>query len=198
MASWARTTSRRVPRRALSGSAPTDPHAVLGVSRRATASEIRDAYFLAARATHPDLNPGDSNAKLRFQEVQRAYQHLKTLPPAQGGTLHNMRAEPFAPRSRAAAPDERHFDYATWRAWHYGDNATQTDSVRQAAETRTRHQSFFAKRNEAAAAGSSANGRTTHRQLRKDRDNIASRLYERQRARRASHQTTPDGSCAIS
>ena len=176
-------------------SRPSDPHAVLGISRGASKAEIREAYLAVSKRHHPDLNPGDSNATLRFQEVQRAWELLKNgaVPSSSG---ERRRSDPFAPRARAAAPpDERHFDYATWRAWHYGDNATATDSVRQASGTRTRHQSFFAKR-EASASGS--NGRTTHRQLRKDRDGIASRLYERQRARREAHRTPQGDACVVS
>ena len=50
-----------------------DPYKVLGVSAGASPGEIKRAYHQAARATHPDLNPGDPKAEERFKEVQAAY-----------------------------------------------------------------------------------------------------------------------------
>ncbi len=54
----------------------TDPYAVLGVARTATAEEIRTAYRKLARKYHPDVNPGDKAAEARFKEVAAAYDVL--------------------------------------------------------------------------------------------------------------------------
>src|ERR1700683_2218938 len=48
----------------------------LGVSRNATADEIRKAYRRLARKYHPDLNPGDKSSEERFKNVQEAYDVL--------------------------------------------------------------------------------------------------------------------------
>jgi curved DNA-binding protein CbpA len=53
-----------------------DLYATLGVGHEASPDEIRDAYRRAARATHPDLNPGDATAAERFKRVQIAYEVL--------------------------------------------------------------------------------------------------------------------------
>lgn len=41
-----------------------------------SAEQIKRAYFESAKKTHPDLHPGDLNAKAKFQEVSHAYQIL--------------------------------------------------------------------------------------------------------------------------
>jgi len=48
----------------------------LGVNRKATAEEIREAYFDLARTTHPDAN-SDPSAVEAFLEIQEAYETLR-------------------------------------------------------------------------------------------------------------------------
>jgi molecular chaperone DnaJ len=53
-----------------------DLYKVLGVSRKASAEEIKKAYRKLARKYHPDRNPDDAEAEERFKEVQGAYDTL--------------------------------------------------------------------------------------------------------------------------
>ncbi|MCO5170333.1 MAG: J domain-containing protein [Planctomycetes bacterium] len=53
--------------------ASKDLYAVLGVSRTASADEVRAEYRKLARKLHPDVNPGDKQAEARFKEVSAAY-----------------------------------------------------------------------------------------------------------------------------
>jgi curved DNA-binding protein len=48
----------------------------LGVSRSATAAEIKKAYRKLAGELHPDKNPGNKKAEARFKVVNRAHQVL--------------------------------------------------------------------------------------------------------------------------
>ena len=49
---------------------------ILGISRNATAKEIKSAFRKLARKLHPDLHPGDIKAESEFKEISEAYEIL--------------------------------------------------------------------------------------------------------------------------
>jgi molecular chaperone DnaJ len=55
---------------------PASLYDTLGVSKSASADEIKKAYRKLARKHHPDANAGDPSAEERFKEVQHAYDVL--------------------------------------------------------------------------------------------------------------------------
>jgi len=53
-----------------------DLYKVLGVSKNASAEELKQAHRKLVRKYHPDRNPGDEAAEERFKEIQAAYDVL--------------------------------------------------------------------------------------------------------------------------
>jgi len=53
-----------------------DPYTVLGVSRSASAGELKKAYFALAKQYHPDVNKAPT-AAARFREISEAYDLLR-------------------------------------------------------------------------------------------------------------------------
>jgi DnaJ-class molecular chaperone len=53
-----------------------DPYAALGVSRSATADDIRRAYRKLAKELHPDVRPGDKQAEDRFKRATAGFNLL--------------------------------------------------------------------------------------------------------------------------
>jgi curved DNA-binding protein CbpA len=91
-----------------------DHYGVLGVSRDATAPEIRRAYRQLARRHHPDANPQPGEAG-RFAEVARAYEIL--IDPARRGAYDDTltHREPTREPGRARVPGARRKGYTRGR-----------------------------------------------------------------------------------
>ncbi len=53
-----------------------DYYKILGIDKKATASDIKLAYRKLARKYHPDLNPNDADAKNNFQQINEANEVL--------------------------------------------------------------------------------------------------------------------------
>jgi DnaJ-class molecular chaperone len=54
----------------------SDPYSILGVTKTASADELKKAYRRLAKKHHPDLNPGNAESASRFKEISGAYDLL--------------------------------------------------------------------------------------------------------------------------
>src|SRR6184192_4292533 len=53
-----------------------DYYKILGVDKKASEKEIKQAYRKLARQYHPDVNPGDKAAEEKFKEINEANEVL--------------------------------------------------------------------------------------------------------------------------
>ena len=85
-----------------------DFYIVLGVNRGASLLEVKKAYRRLARRLHPDVNPGDERAALRFREIAEAYSTLSDPNRRQRYDLVGYEA----PIAQGQAPGFEGFDFS--------------------------------------------------------------------------------------
>ena len=85
---------------------PSDLYETLGVSRTASAEEIKKSYRKLARRHHPDANPGDKEAEERFKKVQNAYDILSDADKRKQYDTFGARG----PQMGGAGPGGVHFE----------------------------------------------------------------------------------------
>ena len=72
-----------------------DLYEVLGVDRNADDDTIKKAFRKLALQHHPDRNPGDKQAEVRFREVSEAYRQAVLAHPPYQEWLAAAKKEPW-------------------------------------------------------------------------------------------------------
>jgi curved DNA-binding protein len=87
-----------------------DLYEILGVSRTATAEELKRAYRKLAKKYHPDVNPGNKASEEKFKEVTAAFEVLSD-------EKRRKLYDEFGPDAlRTGFDEKRAAEYRRWRS----------------------------------------------------------------------------------
>ncbi len=99
-----------------------DYYNILGVSRTASADEIKSAYRKLAMQYHPDRNPGDKNAEDHFKEINEAYQ---VLSDPQKRARYDQLGASYSQWQQNGQPGN--FDWSQWTSQQQGGQTVYTN-----------------------------------------------------------------------
>jgi curved DNA-binding protein len=93
-----------------------DYYRILGVDKKASEKDIKQAYRRLARKYHPDVNPGDKKTQETFKEINEAYEVLGDADKRKkydqlGASWHEW-------QRRGGRPQD--FDWSQWAAGPHG------------------------------------------------------------------------------
>ncbi len=115
-----------------------DLYVVLGLAQGASERDIKRAYRRLARRFHPDINPGDQAAEVRFRQILEAYETL--VDPTRRSRYDS--GHPHADPGRRRASEFEGFDFSSRGADYsatFGDLMAEVLSERGARPAEPHH-----------------------------------------------------------
>ena len=113
-----------------------DPYKVLGVSPEASDEEIKKAYRDLAKKYHPDRNPGNEEAARKMNDINAAYDQIKS-GAAQPGA--NAYGGPSSSAWQQAYTGQQYNYWDPWEAWNaYANQARQQQPQERSEYTAAR------------------------------------------------------------
>jgi DnaJ-class molecular chaperone len=134
-----RTSRRPAPIVELRARMPDDPYETLGLTKTATAEDIKKAYRKLVRTSHPDLHPDDAGAEARFKAISAAYDILKdpeTRARYDAGEIDGLGAE--RPQRQYYRDFADAADNSYQRGYGFGPDADPADIFAEILRNRAR------------------------------------------------------------
>ena len=103
-----------------------DPYKVLGLAPDASDEEVKKAYRELAKKYHPDLHPGDEEAAREMNDINTAYDQIKS------GNIPSASSGPYAYQGQSQNGAQQ--DYSGWTNW-YGWAGQQTQQTERSEYT---------------------------------------------------------------
>jgi molecular chaperone DnaJ len=113
--------------------AAPDFYNILGIARGATQDDVKRAYRILARRWHPDRNPADADAEIRFKDITVAYRTLSD-PDRRArydrlGPLYTEDGRPPRPEDLNQVANTVWTNLFRWRSAQKGEDLRFTLSV---------------------------------------------------------------------
>ena len=105
-----------------------DPYKVLGVSPEASDEEIKKAYRDLAKKYHPDRNPGNAEAARKMNDINAAYDQIKS-GAAQPGMDYGAGAT-----QQAQYGSQQYNYWDPWEAWNAYSRQAQQQRPQERSE----------------------------------------------------------------
>lgn len=100
-----------------------DYYKILGVTKNASANEIKKAYRKLALKYHPDKNPGDNSAELKFHEINEAHEVLSN---AEKRKKYDHFGQDWQHYQQKSTANDKGFDWSKYASHKTGAKGSST------------------------------------------------------------------------